>query len=255
MRHTHDYRRNKKWLQAITSLNRIGRASSTRESMADTQRQRLEAREEAILAAATAVFGESGVDGARMAEIARRADVAEGTVYLYYKNKHELLEAVVDRFWRELTKGAIAALSEGATVSQQLHELASYHLQSLIDDFKIVEITSRAGMRHGEPGRQLPQIREYVRVFDAIMQRSIDLREFSADTAIWQIRDVFYGTLEHSARTLVLRKQGFDPTVIDHLMRLFEQYRPLSKGDNASGLDASEIMQTLSRIETKLSQS
>ena len=40
--------------------------------MADTQRQRLEAREEAILAAATAVFSESGVDGARMAEIARR---------------------------------------------------------------------------------------------------------------------------------------------------------------------------------------
>ena len=53
--------------------------------MADTQRQRLEAREEAILAAATAVFGESGVDGARMAEIARRADVAEGTVYLTTK--------------------------------------------------------------------------------------------------------------------------------------------------------------------------
>lgn len=222
--------------------------------MADTQRQRLEAREEAILAAATAVFGESGVDGARMAEIARRADVAEGTVYLYYKNKHELLEAVVDRFWRELTKGAIAAISEGATVSQQLHELASYHLQSLIDDFKIVEITSRARMRHGEPGRQLPQIREYVRVFDAIMQRGIDLREFSADTAIWQIRDVFYGTLEHSARTLVLRDQGFDPSVIDHLMRLFEQYRPSSQADNASGLDASEIMQALSRIETKLSQ-
>jgi TetR/AcrR family fatty acid metabolism transcriptional regulator len=53
--------------------------------LGDTQRQRLEAREEAILAAATSLFSESGVDGARMAEIARRADVAEGTVYLYYK--------------------------------------------------------------------------------------------------------------------------------------------------------------------------
>ena len=74
--------------------------------MGDTQRQRLEAREEAILAAAASLFSESGVDGTRMAEIARKADVAEGTVYLYYKNKHELLEAVVDRFWRELTKGA-----------------------------------------------------------------------------------------------------------------------------------------------------
>ena len=89
----------------------------------------------------------------------------------------------------------------------------------------------------------------------SIMQRGIDLREFSADTAIWQIRDVFYGTLEHSARTLVLRDQGFDPSVIDHLMRLFEQYRPSSQAENPSGLDASEIMQALSRIETKLSQS
>lgn len=223
--------------------------------MPDTQRQRLEAREETILAAAATVFGESGVDGARMAEIARRADVAEGTIYLYYKNKHELLEAVVDRFWRELTKGAIAALSEGASVSQQLHELASYHLQSLIDDFKIVEITSRARMRHGEPGRQLPQIREYVRVFDTIMQRGIDLKEFTADTAIWQIRDVFYGTLEHSARTLVLRGQGFDPAVIDHLMRLFDQYRPSVETHNNKTLESSEIMQALSRIERKLSQS
>jgi len=61
--------------------------------------------------------------------------------------------------------------------------------------------------------------------------------------------------LEHSARTLVLRKQGFDPTVIDHLMRLFEQYRPSPQVDSASGLESSEIMQALSRIETKLSQS
>ena len=66
--------------------------------MAETQRQRLEAREETILAAATAVFGESGVDGARMAEIARRADVAEGTVYLYYKNKQDLLKKAVQLF-------------------------------------------------------------------------------------------------------------------------------------------------------------
>ena len=66
-------------------------------TLGDTQRQRLEAREEAILAAAASLFSESGVDGTRMAEIARKADVAEGTVYLYYKNKHEL--------WRPLSIG------------------------------------------------------------------------------------------------------------------------------------------------------
>lgn len=193
--------------------------------MGDTQRQRLEAREEAILVAATSLFSESGVDGTRMAEIARQADVAEGTVYLYYKNKHELLEAVVDRFWRELTKGAKLAVTSNAPLGQQLTELASYHLKSLIDDFKIVEITSRARQRHGEPGRQLPQIREYVRVFDLIMQRGIASGELAASTPVWQMRDVFYGTLEHSARTLVLREQPFDSSVIDNLLSLFNGYR------------------------------
>ena len=112
---------------------------------------------------------------------------------------------------------------------QQLHELASYHLQSLIDDFKIIEITSRARMRHGEPGRQLPQIREYVRVFDAIMQRGIDLGSSVPTRQSGKFRDVFYGTLETFRPNLGTQKAGFDPSVIDHLMRLFEQYRPSSQ--------------------------
>ena len=216
--------------------------------MGDTQRQRLEAREEAILAAAASLFSESGVDGTRMAEIARKADVAEGTVYLYYKNKHELLEAVVDRFWRELTKGAKAAVTSNAPLSQQLTELASYHLHSLIDDFKMVEITSRARQRHGEPGRQLPQIREYVRVFDLIMQRGIASGELEASTPAWQMRDVFYGTLEHSARTLVLREQPFDSSVIDNLLSLFDGYRlnhAPAKQDSGSKQAALELLQQL----------
>ncbi|MBL6902246.1 MAG: TetR/AcrR family transcriptional regulator [Luminiphilus sp.] len=225
--------------------------------MADTQRQRLEAREEAILVAATAVLGESGVDGARMAEIARRADVAEGTVYLYYKNKHDLLEAVVDRFWRELTLGAIAAISDNTNATEQLRELAHYHLQSLITDFKLVEITSRAGMRHDEPGRQLPQVREYVRVFDAIMQRGINQQEFQANTPIWQMRDVFYGSLEYSARTLVLRAQGLDKSVVENVIGLFNLHRVDADSDkqppSASIADHDTIIEALARIESKLS--
>ena len=222
--------------------------------MGDTQRQRLEAREEAILAAATSLFGESGVDGARMAEIARRADVAEGTVYLYYKNKHELLEAVVDRLWRELTKGAKAAITPDASLSQQLTELANYHLSSLIDDFKIVEITSRARQRHGEPGRQLPQIREYVRVFDLIMQRGITSGELEAATPVWQMRDVFYGTLEHSARTLVLRNKPFDTRVVDNLLSLFDGYRLKHKPSKQEVGSKDAALELLRRLENEITR-
>lgn len=224
------------------------------DSLGDTQRQRLEAREEAILAAATTLFGESGVDGARMAEIARRADVAEGTVYLYYKNKHELLEAVVDRFWRELTKGAKAAITSEGSLNQQLTELATYHLNSLIDDFKIVEITSRARQRHGEPGRQLPQIREYVRVFDLIMQRGIASGELEASTPVWQMRDVFYGTLEHSARTLVLRDKPFDSSVVNNLLGLFDGYRLKQVSQNSSEGSKEAALELLHRLEIEITR-
>jgi len=222
--------------------------------MADTQRQRLEAREEAILIAATTLFGESGVDGARMAEIAKRAAVAEGTIYLYYKTKHDLLEAVVDRLWRELTAGARQAITPNETVSTQLRELATYHLTSLIDNFKIVDITSRARQWHSKPSRELPQIREYVRVFDDIIQRGINSGELEASTPIWQIRDVFYGTLEHSARTLVIRNQPIDMGIIDNLLGLFDQYRVVSLNDAGAKDSKQAVLQALQNIEKQVSR-
>ena len=65
----------------------MGKATSIR-----TQRQKMEAKEQAILSAARAEFSAMGVEGAKMSAIAKRASVAEGTVYLYYRNKKELLD-------------------------------------------------------------------------------------------------------------------------------------------------------------------
>ena len=56
-----------------------------------TSRARVEAKESSILDAAEKIFAQVGFDGAKVAEIARAASVAEGTVYLYYKNKQDLL--------------------------------------------------------------------------------------------------------------------------------------------------------------------
>ena len=52
-----------------------------------TSRARIEAKESSILDAAEKIFAQAGFDGAKVSEIARAASVAEGTVYLYYKNK------------------------------------------------------------------------------------------------------------------------------------------------------------------------
>lgn len=54
-----------------------------------------EARPQQILDAAFEVFGERGLAGARLEDIARRAGVAKGTIYLYFPNKEALFKEMI----------------------------------------------------------------------------------------------------------------------------------------------------------------
>lgn len=185
-----------------------------------TQREKLEAKEAAIMAAAHSEFGELGFEGAKMANIARRAHVAEGTVYLYYRNKAELLQAVVARFWRNLTDGARRAIDDNANAATQLEQLARYHLSEIMADFDFVGMTSQVRQQQGVNDSALAPIRGYVRAFDDIFDRGKARGEIRAEAVCWHWRDLFYGQLEYSARTLLLRQQEDIEGVLEHMRQL-----------------------------------
>lgn len=69
-----------------------------------------ERRREDIVQAALEVFDRDGFEGARIDDVAAEADVAKGTVYLYFKNKEALLEGVI----HGVVKPAVAAVEEAA---------------------------------------------------------------------------------------------------------------------------------------------
>ena len=190
---------------------------ASRPEAPNTSRQRLEARESTILDAAEQVFTRAGFDGAKVATIAQTAAVAEGTVYLYYRNKQDLLAGVVGRFWARLTLGAEEAITSEASAVTQLEQLGRYHLNSILQQFEVVSLTYRA---RPQQEQDLDQVREYVRVFDRIMQRGVDRGELPKDTPIGQLRDVFFGTLEFSARTLKLRERSYDHSVVTNLLSI-----------------------------------
>src|SRR3954447_13226844 len=54
-------------------------------------------KREAILRAATRVFARNGYFNSKVADIASAAGVADGTVYLYFKSKEEILHSIFDR--------------------------------------------------------------------------------------------------------------------------------------------------------------
>src|SRR5256714_4296688 len=84
-----------------------------------------------ILRAATRVFARNGYFNSKVADIARAADVADGTVYLYFKSKEEILHSIFDQNVEEAI-GAARSLIEGISdPREKLRRVASLHLERL----------------------------------------------------------------------------------------------------------------------------
>jgi AcrR family transcriptional regulator len=66
-----------------------------------------EARRQEILDAALCVFAERGFEAARLEDVAARAGVAKGTLYLYFRDKEALFE--------ELVRGAVSPIIEAVS--------------------------------------------------------------------------------------------------------------------------------------------
>jgi TetR/AcrR family fatty acid metabolism transcriptional regulator len=91
-------------------------------------------KRDAILRAAIDVFAERGFFNAQVADVARAAGVAAGTVYLYFKGKDDLLVSIFERSMREgLTKGR-AAVADLHDPRERLLRLAQGHLARLGSD-------------------------------------------------------------------------------------------------------------------------
>ena len=180
-----------------------------------TRRERVEQREKAVLNAARALFQEYGCDNVPMSEIAKQAQISEGSIYSYYKTRHDLMQAVVVDFWNDIAERARAAIPEAAHPFEQMQALAEFHLYCIIDNFDFLDLSfelRRKGKNLSgaqDKGQRLAvsreQVRYYTTVFDEIFRRAVDRGELRQDATLWLVRDMFYGTLEYSARTMVGR--------------------------------------------------
>jgi AcrR family transcriptional regulator len=218
-----------------------------------TRRDRVEEKERAILRAARSVFVEHGFERARMAEIAKRAGVAEGTIYIYYKTKNDLLRAVVLQFWEGITESAAASVNPSAGTFEQLHALADRHLAIMIRDREFIELEVILRNSGTEPiASDRAPLRKYVAVFDAIFRRGQDRGDIAADAELWMARDLFYGTLEYSARTIVLRGARRPTGVVENLVAVLRARYGAGKRNGAPSRSLDDRLEAaVNRLEKR----
>ncbi|MEZ4241066.1 MAG: TetR/AcrR family transcriptional regulator [Myxococcota bacterium] len=93
-----------------------------------------------ITEAAIEVFAERGFHAARVSDVARKAGVADGTIYLYFKNKEDLLLSVFEQKMDELLVGLGEALARVDDPIERIRRFARFHFGQVEQHRRAAEV-------------------------------------------------------------------------------------------------------------------
>jgi TetR/AcrR family fatty acid metabolism transcriptional regulator len=168
-------------------------------------------KRESIMRAATKVFARSGYFNSKVADVAREAGVADGTVYLYFKSKEEILRSIFERNTSDAVREGREGLAKITDPREKLRRIARQHLERLGADrdlavvfqvelrgtTKFMEEFSAAGL-----AEYLGLIRE---VFEEGQAAGLFRRELKAKL----VAKVIFGALDEMATNWILSKRRY----------------------------------------------
>ena len=93
-----------------------------------------------ISEAAIHVFASKGFHQARVSDIAKRAGVADGTIYLYFKSKEELLVSIFEEKMQILLDGLAAAVEGLEDPLEHLRAFARHHFRQVHENRAVAEV-------------------------------------------------------------------------------------------------------------------
>ncbi len=185
-----------------------------------------------ILDAAIAVIAEKGFFNSRVAEIAERAGVADGTVYLYFKNKEQILMAAIDSAFTAFLERARRELVPSASPPEKLRRLARLHLETLGEN-RAVAVVFQTELRQSAKFLEQFSRHRLVEYFDLIrsivregQEAGTFRREFSDKIAT----NCFFGALDEMVTSWMLSDRdyplgGAADAVVDVILRGMEAPR------------------------------
>ena len=144
-------------------------------------------KREAILRAAIKVFANSGYFNSKVADIAREAGVADGTVYLYFKSKEDILHSIFDRSVEEALCSAREQIKRVSDPREKLRRIALLHLERLGAD------------------------RDLAVVFQVELRGSTKFMEgvFRSDLNAKVVAKILFGALDEMATNWILSKRRY----------------------------------------------
>ena len=168
-------------------------------------------KREAILRAAITVFAHNGYFNAKVADIAREAGVADGTVYLYFKSKEEILHSIFDRSVDEALTAARAQIEAIADARERLRRIAFLHLERLGADRDLAvvfQVELRGSTKFMEEF-SAAGFAEYLELIRSTFEEGQRAGVFRRDLNAKVVAKFLFGALDEMATNWILSKRRY----------------------------------------------
>jgi TetR/AcrR family fatty acid metabolism transcriptional regulator len=169
-------------------------------------------KRDAILRAAIKVFARHGYFQSQVADVARVAGVAAGTVYLYFRSKDDLLVSIFERTMRDAIDEGRAALAEVRDPAERLRRIARVHLERLGRDRDlavVVQVELRQSIKFMERFSST-HLQEYLTIIRRTIEDGQASGAFRSDVNAIVAAKVFFGALDEMATNWMLSRRKYD---------------------------------------------
>ncbi len=166
-------------------------------------------KEKKILEAGTTVIAQRGYHDAKVSDIAKLAGVADGTIYLYFKNKDDILLTILSNALKDLNKRLIIELDKINDVEDKLRKIIDNHFNFITQDdslAQVIQIELR-GCSTFMRGGVFPELRNYLKIIEETLLYGIKIGNIKEDIDVKIVAKSLFGMLDELSTIRILRKK------------------------------------------------
>jgi TetR/AcrR family fatty acid metabolism transcriptional regulator len=167
-----------------------------------------------IIDAAVIAIAENGYHQTQVSKIAKQAGVADGTIYLYFKNKDDILVSLFQEKMGNFIEKIEDEIKTKQTASEKLYFLIEKHFSLLAEDHHLAIVTQLELRQSNKELRiRINQVlKGYFNVLDKILTSGKETGEFREGLDLRLARQMVFGTIDEIATTWVMNDQKYNIT-------------------------------------------
>jgi TetR/AcrR family fatty acid metabolism transcriptional regulator len=165
-----------------------------------------ENKHQKIIRAAVKVFAEKGFYNSRVSEIAKEANVADGTIYLYFKNKDDILISLFEEEFGQIVENMRKELEKEKDPLQKIKKFAITHLSIVSKQQHLAEVLGvevRQSSKFMKEYVNKPFI-EYLNLIRSVVIEGQEKGLIRKDLTPGVMKRALFGALDEMARYWVL---------------------------------------------------